>query len=605
MAVIKVQQKDGSYVYITPNGKNASEIKLTDTDGIYNSDNVEGALVEVNKKLKGKASQTDLETERARITNLATLKQGSTTGDAELIDARVGIDGSIYANAGTAIRTQFDSIMKLPKNLFPYAGYEYSYVTGDVWKFKDFDVTANIEEGKEYAIKFGIIENHPTIMQRVGSIVALAEDGTTRLYEQPLPVQKDTWTTFKVVNGSKDGKVIKKIVVRIQVLVGDVATENATAKYGNIVIHEVVNNVIDNTVKLNDGIYIKDVEELKRDFDKLADAKPTWITKKADSLNNETLTVDGNNISINKRMVFSANIGSQLGSILVGHGKTNYGGNYLEITATSLVCWRYDTSAKKEKEVNHNLTISDYITVIIETNKSQSATIKLITSSGIYELNGVYWAGNNGNVFVESVNSDLTNCKVSWSCADYDKEIHIYGDSYCGVTGDARFPYYLIKWGYTDFLLDAFPGKGVEAALNTLKLSLEHCTPKYIVWTLGMNNPDSETAINDVWLSSTQEMLKICEEKGITPILATIPNTIGGAVDDTDIASLRIHKSKNAWIKNSGHRYIDFCSAVGADNNYHWYEGMLSGDNVHPSTSGALALAARFVQDFPEITITK
>lgn len=62
---------------------------------------------EVTTALAQKAEQIDLEVERARINNLTTLPQGSTTGDAELIDGRVGANGKTYTNIGGAIRGQF------------------------------------------------------------------------------------------------------------------------------------------------------------------------------------------------------------------------------------------------------------------------------------------------------------------------------------------------------------------------------------------------------------------------------------------------------------------------------------------------------------------
>lgn len=70
-------------------------------------------LDKVSRQLAQKASKDELAVANARITNIATLNEGSTTGDAELIDSRISTEGFVYSNVGEAIRRQFELLNRL------------------------------------------------------------------------------------------------------------------------------------------------------------------------------------------------------------------------------------------------------------------------------------------------------------------------------------------------------------------------------------------------------------------------------------------------------------------------------------------------------------
>ena len=56
--------------------------------------------------------QREISVEKSRIDQLTKLEQGSTTGDAELQDIRVGYDGNVYDTAGEAVRQQVAAAME-------------------------------------------------------------------------------------------------------------------------------------------------------------------------------------------------------------------------------------------------------------------------------------------------------------------------------------------------------------------------------------------------------------------------------------------------------------------------------------------------------------
>ena len=67
----------------------------------------------INSQLDSKAKQSDLKTLESRMNNFTALSEGSTTGDAELLDGRIGIDGTIHDNIGNAIRSQFNEVFDI------------------------------------------------------------------------------------------------------------------------------------------------------------------------------------------------------------------------------------------------------------------------------------------------------------------------------------------------------------------------------------------------------------------------------------------------------------------------------------------------------------
>lgn len=98
----------------------------------------------ISSQLEHKANENDLEVERKRIDSFTKLEEGSTTGDAELIDGRIGENSITYENIGDSIRTQLKNISDILKREYlPFINGYYVDKNGDNcqlpgWGYVDF-----------------------------------------------------------------------------------------------------------------------------------------------------------------------------------------------------------------------------------------------------------------------------------------------------------------------------------------------------------------------------------------------------------------------------------------------------------------------------------
>lgn len=313
--------------------------------------------------------------------------------------------------------------------------------------------------------------------------------------------------------------------------------------------------------------------------------------------NGDSWVLTSNSVKNNKRMTFSGTV-SSFSSLTFGHGRTGkWNSSWLVIDASNITVYNWN-GTQASNVYPHGLTIQNEIQVELIRNHSATATLKLI-ADGVTFTQEIQWEGSQGDIYVDSASS-LSDCSFTWSCNLLEGGIWLFGDSFFSLTAEDRWTSYLFADGFDENLICGYSGGKSKVSITYLENMLSVATPKAVVWCLGMNDGD-DGAVNPAWLSAYNELKSICTNENITLILATIPNAESTESTEGGSATTVYHDYKNSIVRNSGYRYIDFATAVGADENGEWYAGMKNNTNVHPTVKGATALYQRAICDAPEL----
>lgn len=264
--------------------------------------------------------------------------------------------------------------------------------------------------------------------------------------------------------------------------------------------------------------------------------------------------------------------------------------NYITVTSSKLII---NNTYQAPAEYDHGLTIENDLFIKLE-RLNGKAYVTLSSSGEDYSIEVDYYTLTSVPTYTLLVINDAGNTttgSLTITMRNLHKELWLIGDSYMGMNSNARWCYYLVENNENNniFISNA-PGATSANAYTSLQNLLTMYRPKKVLIATGMNDGSDSGSASSAYTTNMTNIINLLKSYDIEIILGTIPS----------VPSIN-NEYKNAFVRSSGYRYVDFAKAVGAQSDGTWNTGMLSTDNVHPTAKGAKALYNQALTDLPEL----
>ena len=284
-------------------------------------------------------------------------------------------------------------------------------------------------------------------------------------------------------------------------------------------------------------------------------------------------------------------------------GRGNYGSSidsnlfgsmyncWLSIDNTNIKIYK-NNNIQIGADIPHGLIISSFISINMRLGDDKKMYFRLTTLTGSFStILADYYIDATGFVKVVSEGSMMYNCQLSAINTHFKSPLWIFGASFEEQNG---WQIYTRAMGYTNYLCNAYPGRGSVNCFADFQRALTFGTPKYLYWVMWGNGTSIEL---DTYIGKVKEL---CEENDITLIIIDRPNSLASDVQST----YTLRKAVIDKYINLGVRFVN--SSLALSTNYSdpngWYSGFLNSvDGKHPTQLGYAALAMQVIIDIPEI----